>query len=102
MRKHFWIRLILIALILALLSPIHGNLTASAQDQSDDEARARDLLERMTPEERVGQLFLVTFTGTKVGPESEIFDLIYNRYVFSIGGHKMQSFRCCDCFNMRS
>ena len=81
MRKHFWIRLILIALILALLSPIHGNLTASAQDQSDDEARARDLLERMTPEERVGQLFLVTFTGTKVGPESEIFDLIYNRYV---------------------
>ncbi|MFN2151988.1 MAG: glycoside hydrolase family 3 N-terminal domain-containing protein, partial [Anaerolineales bacterium] len=35
----------------------------------------------MTPEERVGQLFLVTFTGTKVGPESEIFDLIYNRYV---------------------
>ena len=57
-------------------------VSATIQKQEGgEELRAQDLLERMTPEEKVGQLFLVTFTGTKVGPESEIFDLIYNHYV---------------------
>jgi beta-N-acetylhexosaminidase len=35
----------------------------------------------MTPEERVGQLFLVTFNGTDVGLESQIYDLITNYHV---------------------
>jgi beta-N-acetylhexosaminidase len=35
----------------------------------------------MTPEERVGQLFLVTFQGTQVGPETQIYDLITNHHV---------------------
>jgi beta-N-acetylhexosaminidase len=35
----------------------------------------------MTPEERVGQLFLVTFRGTNTGPESQIYDLIANQHV---------------------
>jgi beta-N-acetylhexosaminidase len=39
------------------------------------------LLESMTPEERVGQLFLVTFTGTDVGTNSQIYDLIVNHNV---------------------
>ena len=43
--------------------------------------RAQDLLDRMTPEERVGQLFVVTFPDTRVGPDTEIFDLIYNYYI---------------------
>ncbi len=37
--------------------------------------------ERMTPEERVGQLFLVTFKGTDAGEKSQIYDLIANHYV---------------------
>ncbi|RME46314.1 MAG: hypothetical protein D6791_08615, partial [Chloroflexi bacterium] len=37
----------------------------------------------MTPEERVGQLFLVTFVGQDTGPESEIARLIQD---FKIGG----------------
>ncbi len=40
-------------------------------------------LSAMTPEERVGQLFLVTFTGTDTSETSQIYDLI-NRY--HIGG----------------
>jgi beta-N-acetylhexosaminidase len=41
------------------------------------------ILERLTPEEKIGQLFLVTFTGTDIGPESEIYNLITN---YHIGG----------------
>jgi beta-N-acetylhexosaminidase len=41
----------------------------------------RQLFNEMTPEERVGQLFLVTFTGTDTGPQSHIYDLIANHYV---------------------
>jgi beta-N-acetylhexosaminidase len=81
MRKHWWIRLLLIALILIPMIPTQLGLAAPSPQEGNEELRAQDLLERMTPEERVGQLFLVTFTGTKVGPESEIFDLIYNHYV---------------------
>ena len=41
------------------------------------------LFESLTPEERVGQLFLMTFMGTDTGPESRIFNLITN---YHIGG----------------
>jgi len=46
------------------------------------------LLEVMTPEEKVGQLFLVTFDGVDVGEESEIYDLITN---YDIGGVILQA-----------
>jgi beta-N-acetylhexosaminidase len=39
------------------------------------------LFEIMTPEERVGQLFLVTFQGTDTGSTSRIYDLIVNQHV---------------------
>ena len=34
----------------------------------------------MSPEERVGQLFLVTFRGTNTGSDSQIYDLIVNHH----------------------
>ncbi len=37
----------------------------------------------LTPEEKVGQLFLITFNGVDTGPTSPIFDLITN---YHIGG----------------
>jgi beta-N-acetylhexosaminidase len=45
------------------------------------QAQVEMLLECMTPEERVGQLFLITFQGTDVGEESQIFDLITEHHV---------------------
>jgi beta-N-acetylhexosaminidase len=48
---------------------------------SNSRDRAQALLEDMTPEERVGQLFLVTFQGTNVDIESQIYDLIVNQHV---------------------
>jgi len=46
------------------------------------------VLYSMSPEERVGQLFLVTFTGTDVSTESQIYDLITNQH---IGGVVLQA-----------
>ena len=43
----------------------------------------RNMVRDMTPEERVGQLFLVSFTGTDAGEASQIYDLIVN---YHIGG----------------
>jgi beta-N-acetylhexosaminidase len=49
--------------------------TGSAQE------RAQSLLDTMTPEERVGQLFLVTFNGTDVNADTQIYDLIVNHHI---------------------
>lgn len=43
--------------------------------------KAYSLFQKMTAEERVGQLFLVSFTGTDVGETSQIYDLVMNRHV---------------------
>jgi len=45
--------------------------------------QVQNLMEALTPEERVGQLFLVTFTGTDRDFESPIYDLVAN---YHIGG----------------
>lgn len=78
-------RLLLAALLLAMLLQVvpAGPAQAAPQAQSNPEARAAALLERLSPEERVGQLFLVTFTGASAPPESHIYDLINN---YHIGG----------------
>ncbi len=65
---------ILVTLLFSLINP------AQAQG-GDPERRARELLRLMTPEERVGQLFLVTFQGTDVGPESPIYAFIQRYHV---------------------
>jgi beta-N-acetylhexosaminidase len=71
------ISIILVAMaMLSLLAPI---LNAKAQGSPEEEARA--LLTRMTPEERVGQLFLVSFQGTDIGPDSKIYDLIVRHHI---------------------
>jgi len=82
MRKETWVRLVLIASILITMIPLNSGLAAPPfQEEEGDSGRAQDLLDRMTPAERVGQLFLVTFPDRNVGTDTEIFDLIYNHYV---------------------
>ena len=75
-----------IILILSLLLPfLQGErVTAEAIPQQTLPAqKAAALLNRMTPEERVGQVFLVTYNGTNVGHDSKIYDLIKK---YHIGG----------------
>ncbi len=71
--------------VIALLLPISvGQAAPAAQDVTSDD-RARALLETLTPQERVGQLFLVTFTGPEAGVGSitgaKIYDLIVKYHV---------------------
>lgn len=73
--------LILITLLVMLLSPPAIGRAAPGKQEQDPQQNARALLESLTPEERVGQLFLVTFQGTDAGPDSQVHDLIANRHV---------------------
>jgi beta-N-acetylhexosaminidase len=68
--------LILVLLVTALVSPVR------AQEPTPPPS-VRFLFDSMTPEERVGQLFLATFVGTDTSSESQIHDLIVN---YHIGG----------------
>jgi len=44
-------------------------------------SKPQAVLAAMTPEERVGQLFLVTFQGTDTHDQTQIYDLIVNHHV---------------------
>lgn len=68
---------VLCAAALILVSP--GILTARAQEMSKAEA----FLQTMSAEEKIGQLFLVTFEGNEVDEESAIYTLITE---YHIGG----------------
>jgi beta-N-acetylhexosaminidase len=66
-------------LLLSLLIP-SANLHAQDPD-SDLTGRAQSLLARMTVEQKVGQLFLVTFVGSDASPGTDIAKLIRQDYV---------------------
>jgi beta-N-acetylhexosaminidase len=65
-------------MLLVLLVASIGSVRAQTPEPP---LAVRQLLNAMTPEERVGQLFLVTFSGTDVSETSDIFDLIVNHHV---------------------
>ncbi|HSJ87114.1 MAG TPA: glycoside hydrolase family 3 N-terminal domain-containing protein [Anaerolineales bacterium] len=68
-------------LLLMFLASFLGPLpTARAQSQVPF-SKVQGVLASMTAEERVGQLFLVTFQGTNTEPDSQIYDLIANHHV---------------------
>jgi len=69
--------IILLMFIASLLGPVTG---VRAQTQTPP-TKVQAVLASMTPQERVGQLFLVTFRGTDTSAESQIYDLIVNRHV---------------------
>jgi beta-N-acetylhexosaminidase len=79
MRRFY--RCVHILLVLGLLLSSGLGLAAPQQQDVDYEELARQLLEKMTPEERVGQLFLVTFEGVEAGPRSEMHELIVKYHV---------------------
>jgi len=79
----------IIFLFVLLLSLLFGylfnpnDLVRAQNETPTPQPSIVDLLNRLTPEEKIGQLFLVTFTGTDVGPDSEIYQLITQ---YHIGG----------------
>ncbi|MFN2119964.1 MAG: glycoside hydrolase family 3 N-terminal domain-containing protein, partial [Anaerolineales bacterium] len=77
-----------LATLAVMLAPLPLIARAQATPEPPTPPQVRQLFEQMTPEERVGQLFLVTFTGTDTGEESQIHDLIANSHV---GGVVLQA-----------
>jgi beta-N-acetylhexosaminidase len=85
-------KLALITVIFALLLPM-STVTASPSGQAIiGSEKAQQYLDQLTPEERVGQLFIVTFTGPEAAIGSatgaQINDLIVN---YHIGGVILKS-----------
>jgi len=79
-------RFISLCLLLAILLTISTPLTVKAQVSEPPEdylGKARNLMANMTPEQRIGQLFLVSFKGTEIGPNTGIYRLITE---YAIGG----------------
>ena len=66
--------LVTVMLLLLLCAPV------AAQTE---EAFVQEVMARMSVEERVGQLFMVTFAGNNIGPESDIAQLITQ---YRVGG----------------
>ncbi len=64
-------------ILFIVLTLFSSALPARAVSEMDVEA----VLAEMSPEEKVGQLFLVTFDGMEVDEESQIHDLITNYHV---------------------
>jgi len=75
--SRFLSAIILLALAVSTITPLTG---VFAQEDIPS-IRARNLLNQMSPEEKIGQLFLVTFDGATVDETSQIYDLIANHHV---------------------
>ncbi len=67
--------------LLALISLLLAPWPAAGAPRRDT---AEELLAAMSPEERVGQLFLVTFQGTSVEPEDPIYELIVEGHIAGV------------------
>jgi beta-N-acetylhexosaminidase len=81
---HVLLRIAVIVMVLAaMVLPFSTALAQGLKQNSDPNSQAKALLTQMTPEEKVGQLFLVTFKGRDAGKNSQIYDLIVNH---NIGG----------------
>jgi len=68
-------------LALAIILPVFEAPVGVHSQALSPAGQAEELLSQLTPEERIGQLFLVTFQGTDVGPDSQIYKLIHTQHV---------------------
>ena len=69
-------------LIVTFLALGPGAGIAAPREQTEDPATdAQALLDTLSPEERIGQLFLVDFQGTAIDDTAHIHDLVVNRHI---------------------
>jgi beta-N-acetylhexosaminidase len=64
-----------------LIPPVDNPKVQASSAFASANQQAVELLEQLSPEERVGQLFIITFQGADVSSESQIYDLINNHHV---------------------
>ncbi len=71
--------LLILPIMLSFACP--SQVVTAFQDPTSAEEKAAALLSLLSTEQKIGQLFLVTFQGTEVGPSSQIYDLVVNHYI---------------------
>ncbi len=76
--------LILLSLLAGFLAPAASVRADRTQQNATAQQKASQLLARMSPSEKVGQLFLVTFMGTNTEAESQVFNLLTEQHVGGI------------------
>ncbi len=76
-----FVRAFYVATILLIFIPLTVGLAAPLAQTNPSEDRAQEMLQRLTPEEKVGQLFVVTFEGPEAGSSTEIYDLITTHHI---------------------
>lgn len=74
-------RVILLVVAVALLFSGAAPPAARAGRSASLDAQVADLMADMTPDEIVGQLFLVTFAGSDVSPGSDVANLVLDYHV---------------------
>lgn len=84
--KKIGLRLLLACMIVMLMAGLPGSVSFGQaglpQSQLDTaQQQARGMLSKLSPRERVGQLFLVTLPGNTFDENSQIYDLIANQHV---------------------
>jgi beta-N-acetylhexosaminidase len=72
---------VILLLLLSFVSPQRVSKAATQSQESDARVKASAMLAKMSPAEKVGQLFLVTFNGTATDSESNIHKLITQQHV---------------------
>jgi len=80
-KKTGWKRILNLFILLTLSASFLGPLPAAQAQTPTPPTKVLAALASMNPQERVGQLFLVTFRGTDTSPESQVYDLIVNHHV---------------------
>jgi len=75
--------LILLLLFSCGLRSAHSPTMATAQENDSIDAVTQNIFNQLSPEERVGQLFMISFTGMNVSPETKTGQLIQN---YRLGG----------------
>lgn len=80
MLRRFPFLLVLLSLLLSYL-PVASVRAIGQPQTADPVASAKQMLAQMTPEERIGQLFLVTFSGSTADQNSQIYSLIHDHHV---------------------
>jgi beta-N-acetylhexosaminidase len=81
MVKVFRAVIIFILVWASIITITPGQASHAYEPVPDARTQAELILNQMTVEEKVGQLFLVTFQGTDVSLTSQIYDLVVNRHV---------------------
>lgn len=76
--------LLILMVIFSIIIPsgsMHHSYAQTSTPENINNERAKQLLDQMSPEERVGQLFLISYQGNDLSESSPIYSLITNHHI---------------------